>query len=215
MGDEKKDEKEGISAEASSDAAGASDRSSVRTILGSCKRPLDGHHASNHRGVSWDEANLAEHDKERGTRRLRGSRRRGSPWSRAPTRSPTPSADGRKIDEPPTPWAQSPVSSEEETEAKVKTPKSSTQVSTVADALSARLQQLESKAEDAPSDARQPASPAASIRWADAGSPAKKTSSAAFKAKRAAHYDEFRVLQAMRQRSANGKSSESEESSAK
>eukprot|EP00913_Durusdinium_trenchii_P030878 g28920.t1 len=203
MGDEKKDEKEGISAEASSDAAGASDRSSVRTILGSCKRPLDGHHASNHRGVSWDEANLAEHDKERGTR--------------------------RKIDEPPTPWAQSPVSSEEEgslrrdserrqdsnTEAKVKTPKSSTQVSTVADALSARLQQLESKAEDAPSDARQPASPAASIRWADAGSPAKKTSSAAFKAKRAAHYDEFRVLQAMRQRSANGKSSESEESSAK
>ncbi|CAK9007020.1 unnamed protein product [Durusdinium trenchii] len=109
MGDEKKDEKEGISAEASSDAAGASDRSSVRTILGSCKRPLDGHHASNHRGVSWDEANLAEHDKERGTR--------------------------RKIDEPPTPWAQSPVSSEEETEAKVKTPKSSTQVSTVADAF--------------------------------------------------------------------------------
>lgn len=38
---------------------------------------------------------------------------------------------------------------------------------------------------------RQPGSP--SIRWVDAGPT--KTSSAAFKAKRAAHYDEFRVLQ--------------------
>ncbi|CAL1128406.1 unnamed protein product [Cladocopium goreaui] len=51
--------------------------------------PLDGSHASETaHGVSWDEANLAEHDKERGTR--------------------------RKIDEPKTPWAQSPVSSEDE-----------------------------------------------------------------------------------------------------
>ena len=40
-----------------------------RTAMASRKRPLDGLHGSEGKGVTWDEANLAEHDKERGTRR--------------------------------------------------------------------------------------------------------------------------------------------------
>mmetsp|Transcript_41168 Transcript_41168/g.65244 ORF Transcript_41168/g.65244 Transcript_41168/m.65244 type:complete len:175 (-) Transcript_41168:43-567(-) len=145
------------------------------------KRPLDGSHTSETAtGVSWDEANLAEHDKERGTR--------------------------RKIDEPKTPWAPSPVSSEDEGAKSPKSPEGPKAVLDAA-ALSAHLEKL-NESQAAGGESRQPSTPA-SVRWANTGP--SKTSSDAFKAKRAAHYNEFRMLQAFRNNKLDGES-ESEDS---
>lgn len=142
------------------------------------KRPLDGSHASETaHGVSWDEANLAEHDKERGTR--------------------------RKIDEPKTPWAQSPVSSEDEGAKSPDGPKAALDAA----ALSAHLEKL-NESQAGACESRQPSTPA-SVRFANTGPT--KTSSDAFKAKRAAHYNEFRMLQAFRNNKLDGES-ESEDS---
>ncbi|CAE7331158.1 unnamed protein product [Symbiodinium natans] len=180
MGDEKAEEenKEGEADER------------VKTILNARKRPRT---STSH--VSWDEENLAEHDKERGTR--------------------------QKIEEPPTPFVHSPASiSEDEVheaaEEKVPQPPAGTVGTVNAEELSKRLKLLEEAQAQAAPDAEPrpsaPASPAKSVRsvaFTEGGTP--KTSSEAFKAKRAAHYNEFRVLQAFR--AAAGRAASDDESS--
>ncbi|CAE7618401.1 unnamed protein product [Symbiodinium sp. CCMP2592] len=141
--------------------------------------------------VSWDEANLAEHDKERGTR--------------------------QKIEEPPTPFVHSPpLLSEDEAEgATEETVTEAPAPGTMnAEELSKRLKLLEEVANEESRPTSAPQSPAKSVRsvaFTDGGSP--KRSSEAFKAKRAAHYNEFRVLQAFKAAAAGGKKESDDESS--
>mmetsp|Transcript_2558 Transcript_2558/g.4365 ORF Transcript_2558/g.4365 Transcript_2558/m.4365 type:complete len:188 (+) Transcript_2558:47-610(+) len=164
-----------------------------KAILTSRKRPRS---ATGH--VSWDEVNLAEHDKERGTR--------------------------QKIDEPPTPFARSPATvSEDEASPAADVPPNqapSALKGLDAEELSRRLNMLE-QVQATPDPVQRPAaaptSPTRSVRsvaFTEGGTP--KVSSEAFKAKRAAHYDEFRVLQAFRNAAAAGtkaKEASDEESS--
>uniref|UniRef100_A0A7S0AN76 Protein phosphatase inhibitor 2 n=1 Tax=Pyrodinium bahamense TaxID=73915 RepID=A0A7S0AN76_9DINO len=199
--------------------------------------------------VRWDEATIAEHDKERGTR--------------------------QKIDEPPTPFAWSPPSASEDSDAagaspgstptRCGVPSSAVPLNAVDPAeVAARLCQLaaergravdvsatspepEEGAVEALAERAAPAAPAASPppaaapspahvpgpfreavqhRWAEepphgeeplqgarqsnchtvfagvAGAGEPKPSSASFRAKRAQHYDEFKMLQAFRQKQA-------------
>mmetsp|Transcript_23156 Transcript_23156/g.41850 ORF Transcript_23156/g.41850 Transcript_23156/m.41850 type:complete len:180 (+) Transcript_23156:27-566(+) len=139
--------------------------------------------------VTWNEEILAEHDKERGTR--------------------------QKIDEPPTPFNFSPLDlSEDEVEGDGKASHSAVDSAL----LHARLLEL-SETKEAPEESESqrqvpaPSSPAPSVAvstvsWADATGSEKK-SSAAFKAKRAAHYDEFKVMQAKRKKAAATRQAES------
>ncbi|CAK0893520.1 unnamed protein product, partial [Prorocentrum cordatum] len=164
--------------------------------------------------VQWDEANIAEHDKERGTR--------------------------QKIVEPPTPWARSPASvSDDEGEAEGAAAGAAAAGGAAAGAadpaqLAARLLLLAAeggagaegggpcdgrgaggKGPAAAGGAAAPASPPVAespARGREAASPAgrktpavafaggsePKVSSASFKAKRSAHYNEFQMLQAFR-----------------
>mmetsp|Transcript_54543 Transcript_54543/g.100957 ORF Transcript_54543/g.100957 Transcript_54543/m.100957 type:complete len:196 (+) Transcript_54543:56-643(+) len=144
------------------------------------------------RHITWNEENLAEHEKDRGTR--------------------------QKIDEPPTPWVWSPAAASEDDERSgeagsrsasvARQPKQAQGVDPLE--VAARLAALETTEASSPNAAKRSVSkedaPAAEaavqvqiINMADA---TPKTSSASFRAKRARHYDEFRALQAAREQQA-------------
>eukprot|EP00930_Biecheleria_cincta_P044389 TRINITY_DN30508_c0_g1_i1.p1 TRINITY_DN30508_c0_g1~~TRINITY_DN30508_c0_g1_i1.p1 ORF type:complete len:203 (-),score=51.87 TRINITY_DN30508_c0_g1_i1:170-751(-) len=159
------------------------------------KRPADPSASAAPR-VTWNEENLAEHDKERGTR--------------------------QKIDEPPTPFVRSPPSISEDEDAQNVSPSKPSKTSRTLDAaaLQSRLEELSAATAAAETEAgsaegyRDPDSPARSVRsvvWTDGGGPTKK-SSEAFKAKRKAHYNEFLVMRSALQpkpsKAADGKSSD-------
>eukprot|EP00933_Yihiella_yeosuensis_P043672 TRINITY_DN38605_c0_g1_i1.p1 TRINITY_DN38605_c0_g1~~TRINITY_DN38605_c0_g1_i1.p1 ORF type:complete len:191 (+),score=49.06 TRINITY_DN38605_c0_g1_i1:68-640(+) len=154
--------------------------------------------------VSWDEENLAEHDKLRGTR--------------------------QKIDEPKTPFVHSPLDvSEDEaitdspqaprpTPDKAKTGTEGGLKFAVDPAtLGARLQALAEDGPGAKQDGAAEPEESPSERkmvWTVATGPG-KPSSASFKAKRAAHYNEFKVMQAMRKGESSGDETSDEEKTKK
>eukprot|EP00929_Paragymnodinium_shiwhaense_P034064 TRINITY_DN18578_c0_g1_i1.p1 TRINITY_DN18578_c0_g1~~TRINITY_DN18578_c0_g1_i1.p1 ORF type:complete len:219 (+),score=57.12 TRINITY_DN18578_c0_g1_i1:71-727(+) len=159
----------------------AAEGKSCRRLPGEARKvpPADLH-------ISWDEANLAEHDKERGTR--------------------------QKIDEPKTPWASSPVLSDDEDAEDAPEPKEAKEPSvataTFAADLSAKLgavAQAQAEEPSTPQPQKRPLSPDAddclveTISMADALKQGPKKSSPAFLAKRAKHYNEFQMLRAFRE----------------
>mmetsp|Transcript_24386 Transcript_24386/g.56206 ORF Transcript_24386/g.56206 Transcript_24386/m.56206 type:complete len:192 (-) Transcript_24386:48-623(-) len=137
------------------------------------------------RHITWDEGNLAEHDKERGTR--------------------------QKIDEPPTPWASSPVVSEDEAGSRSTSAPRQPREGQGVDPLevAARLAALEATEVSSPNTAKRTVSKeeaaeeaalvgAVQVQIIDMADATPRPSSASFRAKRARHYDEFRALQAQR-----------------